>query len=111
MRVDVAPVVARLLSPDHAYVAMDLTQVGFSRSLDLLATYAASAADLAGWLADAEINRDRSLRLMYLAGLGLNNYTAASIYSELMGFRSFPDGVFLGTPGRVEALRELMGFR
>ena len=111
VRVDVDAFVDRLLSPDHAYVAMDLTQLGFSRSLDLLATYAASADDLAGWLADAEINRDRSLRLMYLAGLGLNNYTAASIYSELMGFRSFPDGVFLGTPGRVEALRELMGFR
>jgi hypothetical protein len=90
---------------------MNLTQVGFSRSLDLLATYAARADDLTEWLADAEVNRDRSLRLMYLAGLGLNNYTAEDIYGELLEFRSFPEDLFVGSEGRIALLRDLMEFR
>jgi hypothetical protein len=48
---------------------------------------------------------------MYLAGLGLNNYTASSIYSELLAFRSFPEDLFSGAPGRVGLLRQLMDFR
>jgi hypothetical protein len=88
-----------------------ISAVGFLRTLDLLATYAARADDLSGWLADSEINRERSLRLMYLAGLGLNNYTASSIYSELLEFRSFPEDLFSGAPGRVGLLRQLMDFR
>jgi spermidine synthase len=111
LRVDVDAFVDRLMSPDHSYVAMDLTEVGFNRSMDLLSTYGASADDLVGWLSDAEINRDRSLRLMYLAGLGLNNYSAASIYSEILEYRSFPDDMLRGDPGRVATLRGLMGFR
>ena len=78
--------------------------------MDLLSTYAASAADLAEWLSDAEVNRDRSLRLMYLAGLGLNNYTAREIYSELLTFRTFPENLFVGSEGRLALLRELMAF-
>ena len=111
IRVDVDAYVDRLMSPDHSYVAMDLSEVGFNRSMDLLSTYGASADDLIGWLSDAEINRDRSLRLMYLAGLGLNTYTAASIYSEILEFRSYPAHLFRGDPGRVATLRGLMGFR
>lgn len=109
--IDVDAFVGRLMSPEHSSVAMDLSEVGFSRSLDLLSTYGARADDLIGWLSDAEINRDRSLRLMYLAGLGLNSYTAASIYSEMLEYRSFPDDLLRGDPGRVATLRGLMGFR
>jgi spermidine synthase len=109
LEIDVDSYVDRLLSTDHSYVAMDLSEVGFSRTMDLLGTYAASADDLRGWLADAEINRDRSLRLMYLAGLGLNDYTAAAIYSDVLQFRSFPEHLFSGTPGRMGLLREMIG--
>ena len=109
--IDVDRFVERLQSAGHALVAMDLTEVGFARSMDLLATYAANADDLSEWLADAEINRDRSLRLMYLAGLGLNNYTADDIYDELLEFRSFPETLFVGSPGRIELLRDMMRFR
>jgi len=111
LRVDVDRFSDRLMSPDHSYVAMDLAEAGFPRSLDLLGTYGASADDLIVWLSDAEINRDRSLRLMYLAGLGLNEYSAATIYDDLMDFRTFPDGVFRGDPQRIAVLRQLMGFR
>ena len=38
--------------------------------MDLFSTYAGRASDLKGWLKDAAINRDRSLRLQYLAGRG-----------------------------------------
>ena len=36
---------------------------------DLLTAYVSSGADLSPWLRDADINRDRSLRLQYMAGL------------------------------------------
>ena len=101
----------RLMSPDHSYVAMDLAEAGFSRTLDVLGTYGGSADDLIGWLSDAELNRDKSLRLMYLAGLGLNQYSASTIYSDLLEYRTFPQGMFRGDPQRVAILRDQMGFR
>ncbi len=109
-QIDVDAFVDRLGSSDHSEVAMHLSEIGFSRAMDVLSTYAAGAGDLAEWLADAEVNRDRSLRLMYLAGLGLNNYTAAEIYSELLSFRSFPEELFVGSEGRLALLRDLMAF-
>ena len=36
------------------------------------------------WLADAELNRDRNLRLQYLAGLALNRYDERAIYREIV---------------------------
>ena len=109
LTIDVGDYVDRLRSPDHAFVALDLAQVGFPRAMDLLGTYAGDAGDLAEWLADAELNRDRSLRLMYLAGLGLNEYTASTIYSDILEARSFPPFLFRGDPERLTALRGLMG--
>lgn len=109
LTIDVGDYVDRLRSPDHAFVALDLAQVGFPRAMDLLGTYAGDAGDLAEWLADAELNRDRSLRLMYLAGLGLNEYTASTIYSDILEARSFPPFLFRGDPERLAALRGLMG--
>ncbi len=111
LRVDLDDFMDRLMAPDHAAVLMSLRQAGFARTLDLLSTYAASAEDLSEWLVDAELNRDRSLRLMYLAGLGLNQYVARDIYAELLTERSFPVDVFVGTPGGVALLRDLMRFR
>jgi hypothetical protein len=78
--------------------------------MDLLTTYAADAYDLADWLADAELNRDRNLRLMYLAGLGLNEYVAGDIYREVLDRRGFPDHIFTGPADRVGFLRNLMGY-
>jgi spermidine synthase len=109
LQINVVDYVDRLMSPDHSPVAMSLAQTGFPRALDLLTTYAANAYDLADWLADAEVNRDRNLRLMYLAGLGLNEYVAGSIYDEVLDRRRFPEDVFVGPPDRVGFLRNLMG--
>jgi spermidine synthase len=111
VEIDVEAWVDRLMSPDHSRVAVDLSRIGFGRALDLLSTYAASADDLTPWLEGAELNRDRSLRLMYLAGLGLNTYDAASIYSELMQFRSFPVDMLRGDPSRLALVAAMMDFR
>jgi spermidine synthase len=49
------------------------------------------------WLADAEINRDRNLRLQYLAGAQLYTNQAEAIYNELLSQRRFPRNILKGT--------------
>ena len=58
------------------------------------------------WLKDAQINRDRNLRLQYLAGRGLNLYRAGEIFAEMLPFAQDPRNVLyrFGRP-----LQELMG--
>ena len=51
------------------------------------------------YLADAQINRDRDLRLQYLAGLGLNLYQSGPIYAEILRHKKYPEGLFSGSPG------------
>ena len=111
LEIDVDTFVDRLLSPDYSLVSVSLSLAGFPRALDLLATYAGDADDLSGWMQDAEINRDRDLRLMYLAGLGLNEYVAGDIYKEILDSRSFPMELFVGDPGRLAVLRGLISSR
>ena len=108
--VDVDQFVDRLQTPEYVDVAMSLAQAGFPRALDLLTTYAAGASDLAPWLEDAVVNRDKNLRLMYLAGLGLNQYIAADIYSEVLSYRRFPEELFTGSFGRLEVLKQIMRY-
>jgi len=73
-------------------------------AVDLFATYGGSAADLRGWLTDAQINRDRNLRLQYLAGRGLNFYRAGEIYAEMLPFARDPQGVFTGSDALMQDL-------
>ena len=42
------------------------------------------------WLKDAQINRDRNLRLQYLAGRGLNLYRADVIYADMLNYAKDP---------------------
>ena len=65
---------------------------------DRLQTYAGRGSDLEPWLRDAEINRDRSLRLQYLAGLALDFQDAYNIYATIVGYRRYPRDVFLVSP-------------
>ena len=75
-------------------------------AVDLFSTFAGRANDLAPWLADASINRDRNLRLQFLAGLGLNLYQSDSIYAAMLAYvRRFPDELFKGSPETINALR------
>ncbi len=107
--IDVDRVQRRLDRPDHRTVAASLSEVGFGSAVDLLATYAGQASDLAPWLAGAAINRDRNLRLQYLAGLGLNEYQSGEIYSEMLLYRRFPGELFAGSGTRTRQLWEALG--
>ena len=75
-------------------------------AVDLFANYAGRAADLKEYLADAPINHDRDLRLQYLAGLGLNLYQSDAIYSDILRYKRFPEGLFSGSEATMRQLRE-----
>ena len=106
LRINVDALQSRLASPTHAAVARSLAEIGFSSAVDLLSTYAGSAADLGPWLRDAVINRDRNLRLQYLAGLGIHERAAPAIYAEMLRYARFPDALFSGAPESVQAVRD-----
>jgi spermidine synthase len=100
----------RLESAPRAPVLASLQDVGFESLPDLLATYAGHAADLREWLAGAEINRDRNLRLQYLAGLQLNQYLGGRIYSDIVSYRRpLGDRVIASTELREEIQRRMVG--
>jgi spermidine synthase len=109
LTIDVDQLVRRLSGADHDAVAESLVEVGFESPLDLLATFAGAAADLAPWLADAQINRDRNLRLQYLAGVGANNYSEAAIYDDMLRFRKYPEKLFVANIESVNELKRRLG--
>jgi spermidine synthase len=102
--IDVDEIERRLKLPEYAPVARSRAAIGMSSAVDLFATFAGQAPDFAAWLADAEINRDRNLRLQYLAGRGLNLYRADRIYADLLRHSKAPDAVFTGSDEVLQAL-------
>ena len=52
------------------------------------------------------INRDRNLRLQYLAGLGLNLYQSDVIYSDMLKYARYPEDLFIGAPSTLQALQQ-----
>jgi len=105
VRIDVDAVQAKLQRPEYARMAQSLREIGMNSAVDLFSTYAGRKPDLEPWLRDATINRDRNLRLQYLAGLGLNLYQADSIYADMLRYVSkMPDDLFIATPQTREAL-------
>jgi len=105
-RIDLDEMEDRLKRPEYASVAKSLSEIGMYTAVDLFATYAGSAEDMGSWLRDAEINRDRNLRLQYLAGRGLNLYRADAIFAEMLPYAGVPQGVFHGSPALVESLMQ-----
>lgn len=103
-KIDVDLIEQRLQDPRFATVAQSLAEIGFYNGVDLLSTFAAQGPQLQPWLADAQVNRDRNLRLQYLAGLGVNKYEQAQIYSEILQYRQVPQNLFTGQPERLQAL-------
>jgi spermidine synthase len=103
--IDVDAMDARLKDPAFAPVQRSLAEIGMGSAVDLLATYGGRAPDLREWLSDASINRDRDLRLQYLAGLGLNQYQSAAIYAGIVQYRRFPEDLFSGSDALKQSLR------
>jgi len=98
----------RLDREDYTSVARSLREVGFGSATALLATYAGQRLDLAPWLENAQINRDRNLRLQYLAGMGLNSYQSEIIYKEMLNYRKFPERLFVASDESKQALKKAM---
>jgi spermidine synthase len=105
IRIDVDAIEAKLASPEYAQVAQSLHDIGFTNATELFSTFAGNEEMLRPWLADAQINHDRNLRLQFLAGLGLNQYNQAGIFSQMMQYRRYPEGMFSGSPQRLEQIR------
>ncbi len=110
-QVDPAPInidemEARLRRPEFATIAQSLQSIGFRSAMELLATYAGQARDMAPWLKDAAINRDRNLRLQYLAGMGVNASESQAIYTAMLAYRRPPVNVFAGSDGAKAYLWE-----
>jgi spermidine synthase len=96
---------ARLNSPQYAAVKDSLREISIYSAVDLFANYAGRASELKTYLADAQINRDRDLRLQYLAGLGLNLYQSGPIYAEILRHKKYPEDLFTGSPETLQRLR------
>jgi spermidine synthase len=94
--------------PDYARVAQSMGAVNFHNATDMLATYAGRASDMKRWLAGADINEDMSMRLQYLAGMGLNFDNTAKIYAEMLEYRRFPRELFTGSEQRIRTLEDLL---
>jgi spermidine synthase len=94
----------RLHRPDYAPVAQSLREIGMSSAVDLFSTYAGRKSDFEPWLKDAAINRDRNLRLQYLAGMGLNLYHADTIYADMLTYSRLPTDLFIGSESSKRAV-------
>ena len=57
-------------------------------------------------MSDAVINRDISLRLQFLAGLGVNLRVGDMIYQNILAHRKVPSDVFSGSEPAKAALWE-----
>ena len=83
-KIDVDAIQAKLQRPEYAPMTKSLREIGMNSAVDLFSTYAGRKPDLEPWLRDATLNRDKNLRLQYLAGLGLNLYQADVIYADML---------------------------
>jgi spermidine synthase len=109
LKIDVDGLEQRLGRADHLSAAQSLKDVGFQTAVDLLATYTGRGPDLKPWLKDAQINRDRNLRLQYLAGMGLNVKMSQFIFSELSSHFQFPEDLFIASEPLRQSLRKAFG--
>ena len=104
-RIDIAQLEQRLARPDYGAVRESLNEVGLGSAVSLLSTYAGRGPDLQRWLRNAQINRDRDLRLQYLAGFGMLTNDATTILYDMLRYRRFPNSSFAGTAQEIHALR------
>jgi spermidine synthase len=109
--INVDEVQRRLDDVKYGAVLESISNVGFHSAVEFFATYAGRALDLRPLLVDAQINNDMNLRLQYIAGLGLNSMAFQRIYRTILSYRKFPEGLFVGSTGRMDALRTLLHSR
>jgi spermidine synthase len=86
-------------------VKKSLDDVLLKSAADILGSYAGRGRDLAPWLADAEINRERHLRLQYLAGLAANTDQRFAIFQGIVNHRRYPADLFVASADIEAKLR------
>ena len=104
-KIDMDAVRDRWTSPAYSLAASSLAEAGVPSPGSLFATYAGRASDLAPWLGGAQINRDRNLRLQYLAGLGVDSGLEALIYKHILSYCRYPEDYFSGAKSSLDELR------
>jgi spermidine synthase len=109
--IDLAQLTDRLERHDHLNVKYSLAEVDLHSSVEVASLYSGRGSDLAPWLADAQINEDRNLKLQYLAGLALNLYEQEAIYNTILSYRKFPDDLFTGSSELKEAVKKNFAIR
>ncbi len=87
-------------------VKQSLAEVVLMSAGDILGTYAGRGVDLKPWLADAEINRERHLRLQYLAGLAANTDQRFLIFQSILDHRRYPADLFVASTETEAQLRD-----
>ena len=108
MRIQMGDLDALLKRPEYADVLESLKSIHIKNALTLVSTYAGNRADLADWLKDAQINRDRNMRLQYLAGMGLNANQIDDIFDEIITHLTFPEEMIVGTEHEKRLLRLML---
>ena len=108
LKINLDELQGRVEHPDYAPAAESLREIGVRSVVDLFSTYAGRKPDLASWLEGAEINRDRDLRLQYLAGWGINSRLEDDIYREMLSYRRPPSDLFEGSPLLLNSLLHLL---
>ena len=86
-------------------VQQSLADVSLPSAASILSTYAGRGSELAPWLADAEINRERHLRLQYLAGLAANFDERFVIFQAMLAYRRYPADLFVASAELEAQLR------
>jgi spermidine synthase len=103
-RIDLGAVDEKLARAEYLPVLQSLDDVQMADPDNLFLTYAGDANALAQWLKGASINRDKDLRLQYLAGLALNRADEDTIYREIRQYWTPPVSLFTGSEARLDAL-------
>jgi spermidine synthase len=106
LKIDIDAAERKLNRPEFLPVRQSMHEIGFPSATSMYATYLGDEASMRDWLKGAPINSDRNLRLMYLAGWGINNEIADPLYRKIFAMRRTPRPWFTGSP---EGLASLYG--
>jgi len=110
-RQEYGPVRTSLLEAGFGSEGLSWGQVDQDVVIPLFATFAGQASDLKNWTRNAQLNRDRNLRLQYLAGMSFNYYLSDTIFQDILSYYVFPGNLFTGSDERLEMLREALSYR
>lgn len=104
LKINLDEVQRRFARPDYAPVVESLRDIGVYSPVELLSTYAGQRSDLSPWYQGAQLNRDKDLRLQYLAGWGINSQMQAELYRDMMRYVRPSAAPFEGSPQLVTSL-------